>query len=776
MTLRVGVGRVGVVRHRVTDRTRQIAKTLADYEVVESDAPLKADALFWAEPARREQPYPAHTVNIADLAFWPGTLTGAARRAAWRDAQTAACRGADVALVGSEAEFGFWSAEFARAGVNTPLLVCAPGSLKPGAPVTSLSNLVLVLERETTDAVLDGVQEAASWAAGYDGQLHVFAAQPGGLRGLTVMRRLRQMGGPVVVLAEVQAVTPGLFLDFREDTADERVRTPPAVMHALRSGWPVLSTVAGALTQRIVSAGAGIHAGDSVTAALTEIATLDLQQLSQAARRISEIQADTLSPWLQNALARRGEHAGRPLRPLGPNAHVLVISNDHENLIDIRVHRPFGAMHRQGMIAGYAVMRHGEIAFSTRPAGRHDPDLAFDALWIHRADDPQVHLLVQALGRPFAYDLDDNLLAAPEYRERFGRGANETVRALLGGCAVLSGSTARLIMLLQRASGVRLADRAVVTPNLALAQPSPATPGPPRAVVWASSDTPALTGTRETVEQAVRDFCAAHRLRLICMGAPPSAALREAGLDIEHIGILPYGAYLDFLRALAPAILVCPLDTHAAPATQDFIDGKSDVKMIDAAATGLVGVFSDAQPYRDSDLGPHILCENSHEGWIDGMERAYRACCQPEAPVQIPQSRMAAAAGLAPWAEALSRARLNIPLYRSEVKSALDYIAQRRRRFLKEQEFDTTYYLETHIDVQSAVTEGMLASAYDHYQSSGYTEGRDARPRADALSDTRAWWAQLLQTVDHVERATTARARQIEELAEAKAARRALRS
>ncbi len=736
--------RIGLVGAEATPRARQLSRLPGATAMAEAGP---ADALIWTAPATRAMPYPSGPVNVADLAFWPGGVAGPVRRAAWRRAQAEACRGADAALAGSEAERGFWSAEFARAGIGTPILVLPPAPETLGAP-SKPGMVVAVLEQAPSHAVLEQLEAAAAWAAQHEGRLQVVLT-PAGAAGLAASKRLRHGPAPVVVLGALTEAEPGILLDARDDTVEERVRTPPAVHAARASGWPVVSFAPG-LPPDIA---------DALDRALPE--------------PMGSQPEGAFMAWLAEAVACK--ELAYTLLPPGPPGQVLVLSDEHDNLIDIRIHRPFGALHRAGGIAGYAVLRAGKIVFSTRAMGRDDPDPAFDAVWVHRSASRRLQLFLQLLDRPFGYDIDDNLLAVPEYRERFGRGPLETVRALIRQAAVLSASTGPLVTLLQNASGVRLADRAVITPNLALEQPVAIQAGLPRAVVWVSSDTPALTGTREAVERAVRDFCAAHRLRLVCMGAAPSPLLRDAGFPLEHVGILPHGAYLEYLRSLSPAILVCPLEAAAAAGTQDFIDGKSDVKMLDAAAAGLLGVYSRAKPYTGTDLGPHILCDNTYEGWLDGLEQAYRCCGQPGPAPVFPPGRVVNEAGLLPFAHALARLRLSTPLYWSEVRATLEYAAQLRDRFIDEADFDAGYYLESHPDVRSAVRDGHIASAYDHYQSSGHSEGRSARTLSEAPEPEEPWWAGMLQAIDRLERVTEARELVIERLQQEQAARRALR-
>ncbi len=291
-------------------------------------------------------------------------------------------------------------------------------------------------------------------------------------------------------------------------------------------------------------------------------------------------------------------------------------------------------------------------------------------------------------------------------------------------------------------------------------------------MVWASSDAPALAGSRPEVERAVRDFCAAHGLPLLCIGAPPPAVLAESGLEVTHIPLLSYPAYLARLRGVSPGILVAPLETGADPATQDFVDGKSDVKVIEARRTGLVGVFSRALPYLDSDLGPDVLCDNTYEAWIDGLERARLLCLRRPEATGWPDARDPETLGPWPWAEAIGRARLDRPASAREVTDAGAYVRGQAETLLTAPEqFDEEDYLRRHEDVRAAVAAGIVASGYRHYLQSGFREGRVARRLLDPAA---AWWSRLLATVSRVEAEAQARDAEIEGLRQRLALRRRL--
>ncbi len=787
-------------------RARQLedAFRTGGFEVVEmlsfygsTPAARRPAVVVWPGDGARELPLGQSAVHVVDLAgaVRAHGLLGAARQAAWRTALVESCRGAQLVLVGSDGERGFWSAELMRAGISAPI-VEAPFAMAAPARAGPFGELTIVLDGAPDPGVLARVAEAARWATQRGGALRI-AATPGhaGLDGLLAAQRLRDLApGVPVENWQPGAALPGPLLDLRDDTAETRITVPAAVVCALAQGFPVISAVQGALARRIAAAGAGlVAASDWLDAALDQFAALSPAQQAAMGGNAARLAQEAFAPErvghalveaVRQALAlhetrfaawRNGAERPGP-QPLGAGSHVLVLSDEEENLRDIRVHLTFGAMHRRGVIGGYSVLHRGEFIFSTRAGSlaRMPDDARFDAVWVHRGHSAGLQLVLQILDRPFVFDIDDNLLSAPSYRPPFSPKAIEAVRGMVGACTALSCSTARLAGLLQRGAGVALAHKAVVTPNLVQGPPMQLAAGLPRALVWASSDVPALTGARSDVLRAVRDFCLAHRLRVVCMGAPPPEPLRDAGLEIEHVGILPYAGYLEFLRALSPSILVCPLETDADPATQDFVDGKSDVKLLDALLAGMVGVFSDARPYRDSELGPAILCANSYDAWLDGLERAYRACGQADAPAPWPADREASGAGLMAWAEALGRVRLRTPLRLAEVRAAIRYVEKRQARFLEAHEFDAAYYLAVHDDVRVAVETGGAVSAYEHYLSSGHRERRDARSVSEGQAGTAAWWSVLMHQVDRLEAEVESRAAAIEQLQADQATRRAL--
>ncbi len=765
-------------------RARQLQAAL-DAVVVDA-APDDEDAtVVWAAPWLRRTPLPVagRGVQVLDLhgavAACPGW--GAAQMG-WCAEVARLCRGASLLLAGSEAELGFWSALLAEADVPAPLAVVPYAASKLERDAAAGLRITGAVADPALRPMLDA---ALAWAreAGVPASAAASTRAGDRLAAAAVLPAARK--------SDAGRGDASMLLDLRRDTPAERAATPVAVIDALAAGIPVLSTVNGPLSQAIAAAGAGRLLTGSFEP-LTDAGAAAKAAAFARARFDPAAAAAALSAALSRAGATRGTARAawgggrRPPTPLGPSpgpssglssgppagrrGHVLVLSEESPNLGSVRVQLPFGALHRRGAIGGYAVLRGGEIAFDTRPGGA----AAFDAIWVHRSMDPGHRLLLELLRRPYAYDVDDNLLAAPSYRDAFHRSARDTAQDLLQGAVVVSCATPRLAGLLSARARVRLADRLVVTPNLGQEQLPAREPGVPRAVVWASSDRPALTGARAAVVRAVRDHCLAHRTRLVCIGAPPPDELAGSGVEVDALGLLPHAAYREHLRGLSPAILVCPLQTGADADTQDFIDGKSDIKAIEALSYGLVGVFSRAAPYLDSDLPGAILCDNTYEDWLAGLEAARAACLAPGPAARWPEARDSAGFGLAPWAAALARARLAAPLTLADLRAALDRVAAEEARHLARDEFDEAYYLSNYDDIRQAVADGVVGSGYDHYAQSGRGEGRHARRLRTPEALGEAWWNGLLHEIGRMEAGAALRTERIAALERRIAMRRLL--
>lgn len=770
----------------------------------------RPDAVFWLPTLARNVPFTGlgNIVHVCDLIGLPhveASLGAPALVAPNRDRLVGLCAGADLVLTGSEEQHGYWLAELTRNGGDQPTTI-VPYALPDGvreagatgaAPLTRLHVTGMIYPWSTSVTLL---RRAAAWVAQRNGVTlsAIVGTEPGVVTDRSVMRVLSEiaatrnveMPGEVSFRSAMAAYRAGsVALDLYDPGLERRLAVPVRSVNALTHGVPILTTVESTFTARLQAAGAAVVSADAegraFEAALDSLAAMPgkrLAGMSTAARNFAAAEYDataaasTLTTALDRALRARADRRRRwhgRLPATDRLGHVLVLSDMGANLRELRVEIPFGALHGRGLIAGYSIWSGDGFVFSTTG----DPSRQqFHAIWVQREIPPAAAMALHILARPFVYDIDDNLLASPAYRPPFTIERQQTTRNLIWSCHVLSCSTARLAQALQGPALGILAGKTVVTPSLLRDQPAPRPVGAPRFLVWASSDTPALTRSHLAVCKAVRDFCLAQGLALVCIGAEPPPLLAEADLEIEHITSVPYGSYLSLLRSFAPAILVCPLETDGDPDTQAFVDSKSDIKILEALAAGLVGVFSRSVPYQDSELPGAVLCENTYAGWFEGLRDALRQCQCDTAPSPVPDERCAAMLGVLPWFDALNRARLPDPLPAAALNDALRMLRARYgRRPLSEIEFDAPFYVRQYPDVQGAIDRGGVASAFAHYEADGYREGRLGR-RGDVVEPhNEQVWVNLVNTLGDLRHTVDLRAQEIALLKARRATRLRLR-
>ncbi len=733
----------------------------------------------------------------------------------------AAATGADLVLTGSDEQNGYWIAKFGPRLDGTPFAVvpyCTPRPLVPspsdipgpdgipnGAAQKRLCLAGTIYPWNSSLAYLDDI---VAWAERRgDVRIDIVGTIDPASRDHIAVRsqleRLRQ--SPRVSLSFGQSVgelfrwlsTGGFALDVYPATTERRLAIPIRTVNALACGLPVLGNLPTQMNRQLVEAGCGLilplnggnDAGEGAQALERALdAAVDLDPVRYAAMRTAargmakgpfrwEAAAERLAEGLDRALHRLrrkvawmpGQTPAKAAAGPAPD-HVLVLSDEPENLRELRLHAPLGELYRQGEIGGYTVWSRDRMVMSTLT----DPEATpVDALWLQRRPSSATVLALHALGRPYLLDLDDHLLVSPTYRAAFPPEHMQMGRLLVRQCAVLSCSTARLAVQLGRYAAAEVVSKTVVTPNLALGPAAPRRPGPPTSVVWVSSDMPALTVSATPVLKALRDFCLAFDLTLVCVGHTPPALIAESGVHIRKLPMQRYNDYLRLLSSQAPAILFCPLETHADPATQDFVDGKSDIKMLECLQTGLVGAFSAAAPFTDSALNAGPLCENTYQSWYNGLCTAREMLIRTGEEPVIPNDRQIGNRGLATWLDALRAARLEAPFHLRALKDAYGFVYNRMtRRMLTPEEFDEVAYLATNKDVDQALRDGIFQNAYEHYRLRGFFEHRThggTRQETDGMQ----LFANLIGSLNDLRTTAGNRAPQIQHLKAVRAARAA---
>ncbi len=326
-----------------------------------------------------------------------------------------------------------------------------------------------------------------------------------------------------------------------------------------------------------------------------------------------------------------------------------------------RVYAPLAALRKAGLIDDYVVT---DATLRGAPRGG-----GFDVVWLQRgADSALARLVATRLAGRFLLDIDDHLLCRPTYLSAEEMpDADALVRALQASRVVTVHST-RLAALLQRRAGLDLGDKTRVCANaLAFDDHSLRDPRPPVALLLTQGHRLALTGSAEDVLTAVTEFSARRRLPLWCLGSPPPFLLSDASPAGSRVAVLAPRSFERYHLDLAggPVLLgIAPLETRGDADTNEFVSGKSDIKMVEFGGYGHPAVFSRAAPYVDTDISCGRLANNDHASWTAALEDVYetgsRALAAEQATIRSRRGMDDAARDA--WWPAVEAARLDEPV------------------------------------------------------------------------------------------------------------------
>lgn len=347
---------------------------------------------------------------------------------------------------------------------------------------------------------------------------------------------------------------------------------------------------------------------------------------------------------------------------------VLAITADTRFLRQVRVVLPLAALCRAGLIEGFRVLCPTDGSLSD-----HFDLTAFDAVQVARCVPAWVTDFLHARGLPYLLDLDDLLLARPAHSLGLPDAAGrEGLERSLGACSVLTVPNRRLLAALERRLQLPLAHKTVLAPNALPGSPDDVKPATrPGAILWSSSDRPALLGSGQGIVAAIAGVARRHGLPVLAMGDLGPDIL-GALPGVRGLGNMGYWRHKAFLRELPTALAVAPLETAGDAETLEFIACKSDVKLAEYGGLGHAGVYSRAAPYVDTDLTAGVLADNDAAAWTEALEfqlaEGYRRT--PDEARAILARRNAAEVARACWLPALDRARLSQPLALAELMAA----------------------------------------------------------------------------------------------------------
>jgi hypothetical protein len=335
------------------------------------------------------------------------------------------------------------------------------------------------------------------------------------------------------------------------------------------------------------------------------------------------------------------------------------MTDDVDNFIDLRVRIPFDAMFRAGLIRGYHILHRGRLSRSI--GDRREID-EIDVVWVQRLPDRNILFIIDALAGKFVYDIDDNLLVSPDY-QRFSHTEKEVVRALLRESKVVSATSNRLLDSLQTRSGARLDNKSMLAPNLAVDVEVSRGGEKPSSLLLAMSGRLPLTTSYDGFMRGVKGFVEGRNLPLVYVGSDMNdfSTLRAT---VRTVPTLDYRAYRDFLRGES-AMAIAPLEGRGDPTTQEFIDSKSDIKMVDFGSCGVPALYADVAPYQDSPLHCGPLVDMSDDRAVaEGLESVFResSSVRAAAAESVREHRLAATSVSDTWFRAVDAGRLSEPL------------------------------------------------------------------------------------------------------------------
>lgn len=345
---------------------------------------------------------------------------------------------------------------------------------------------------------------------------------------------------------------------------------------------------------------------------------------------------------------------------------VLALTLDENLLRKARLIQPLEALLRMGWIGGYSILWHRDFI-------EHQHHTHYDIIWIQREGSVHNPLLEYLTQVPFLFDIDDLLLSRPGFvRIPFER--QREMKDFIRRCSVLSACNSRLAKSLYKRVGEDLENKTIITPNGFDFPPEARRCGEtPRAVVWTSSDFSSLEASGPEIIPALRDFCEERKLPLWIIGAFHEKMARELPMA-RPLGTLDFWQHKNFLASFDRLLPVSPLETVSDDESLEFIQSKSDIKMVEYGGNGQCGVYSDALPFTDTDLKTGVIAANDRAAWAEALrEAAGRSAleCAAEAEA-IRRKRHMLKLATSCWAEALNGALLPDPVTRLKIEEILN--------------------------------------------------------------------------------------------------------
>lgn len=322
---------------------------------------------------------------------------------------------------------------------------------------------------------------------------------------------------------------------------------------------------------------------------------------------------------------------------------------------------PLLILKRQGLINDY---------FVADPTLFNVPeDKPFDVIWLQRVRYAAlITHLEERLSSQYLYDIDDFMIGRPLYISPSELHKTTVIKALKS-CKILTTPSTRLTSMLETGTGEKLMTKTVVCPNAFCFPQGVRSPRKPQGVLLTNSDALPLFANLAPFVTAVRQFVQRHDLPVYHIGTP-FRGLESWGYRVISLGRIPFWHY-HFLLASMPCVIgLAPLETTGDKDTLDFINGKSDIKMVTYGGLGHPSLYSDAPPYTDTEIKAGLIVKNTFDSWTEGLEIVYNDGWRKSEVDQrdVISKRHIDAIARQNWYDALERARLKKPITGRNIK------------------------------------------------------------------------------------------------------------
>jgi hypothetical protein len=279
---------------------------------------------------------------------------------------------------------------------------------------------------------------------------------------------------------------------------------------------------------------------------------------------------------------------------------------------EIRLKPYLNALLGRGVIAGYQV---ADRVMSME--GQSGP-YAFTHIWCQRnVSTAQFAFLKAHSQAPIIYDMDDLLTSIPNFVASSKRTMMKRIDWCLQHARAVTVASDKLAEYL-REDAPAARDKIVVLKN-GCAQSEPPAGRASRQLVWTSSDVPFFLRENTQFAAALASLLNRQGYEAVLIGRFDES-LRRLFARSRHIGHLDFASYRQYLRTLAGAIAIAPLPSRLPAGAQRYFDAKSDVKLVDYLACGLIPIVSNAASYSTSELFMPQLAATSADEMLQRIE------------------------------------------------------------------------------------------------------------------------------------------------------------